>query len=406
MTTKFRRSALAVFPLLCLFAVSSAASSAQGSTVAPPDKNIKATLKIWTYDQAQRDNKIQQAEFKKLYPNVKFTVVFIPQEQFANKIIASATAKSGPDIIWENPAYTQAFADAGVVRNLSTNWKSYSDASQFPVSVVNKVNGNVYGVQTYSNLNALWYNKTLLDSLGLSVPSSLDGLELDLSAVKAAGKVGLEIAGTPGIEGEWISKPFFTDYGVNGYKELGKPNVLTALTRLADWVNKGYINKGDLNLSQGDGIKKFLGGDTAFFVGGNWQLADGAKASFNWGVTPMVKGPNGPGIVYLGGQAEAIGAFSKNPALAWEFFKQTWLSKQFETATLAFGSIPSRKDALPKNASQQITAYASAIAHGVPISSDTAKTLLVGNLWSAVLSGQQSPADGAASAGQIAKTAK
>ena len=404
MTKKSRLAALAVIPLLGLLAACSSGSATP--TAAPLTKNIKATLTIWTYDQAQRDNKIQQAEFKKLYPNVKFNVVFVPQEQFANKIIASATSKSGPDIIWENPAYTQAFADAGVIQDLSSNWKSYSDAGQFPASVVNKANGVVYGVQTYSNLNALWYNKTLLDTLGIAVPKTIDQLQTALVKIKAAGKIGLEIAGTTGIEGEWISKPFFTDYGVDGYKQLGKPAVKTVFSQLTDWVNKGYINKGDLLLSQGDGVTKFTAGGIGFFVGGNWQLADGAKAHFKWGVTPMVSGPKGPGIVYLGGQAEAIGKFSKNPALAWAFFKDTWLSNQFETATLAFGSIPSRSDAVPKNANQQITAYAGAIKHGIPISSDTANTLLIGNLWSAVLAGQTNPTAGAATAAQIAATAK
>lgn len=388
-------------------ASSAAAAPSSAAAAGPTGSDVKATLTIWTYDQMQRDNKIQQTEFNKLYPNVKFNVVFIPQEQFANKLIASATTKSGPDIIWDNPAYTQAFADAGVVYDLSKYWSGYSDAGQFPPSVVNKANDKVYSVQTYSNLNALWYNKTLLDSLGIAVPTTLDELQAAMAKIKAANKIGMEIAGTPGIEGEWISKPFFTDWGVTGYKDLGNPNTEKMFDQVAGWVSKGYIPKGDLSLSQGDGVTKFEGGNVGFFVGGNWLISDAqTKSKFTFGVTGMPSGPNGPGIVYLGGQAEAIGGFSKNPDLAWSFLQTTWLSKEFETATLAFGSIPSRKDAVPTDASQPIEAYAKAVEQGVPISSDTANTLLIGNLWSAVLSGQTSPHAGAATAAQIAKTAK
>lgn len=404
MTMKSKLGALVAVPALAVLTACGSGGAQPEAQPLSPD--MEATLTIWTYDQAERDNLIQQEMFEKLYPNVEFDVVFIPQEQFANKVIASATSQTGPDILWINPAYTQAFADAGVVYDLTDNWAGYEDADQFPESVVNKANGSIYSVQTYSNLNALWYNQTILDSLGLEVPTTLDELEDALIAATDAGHLGLEIPGTPGIEGEWISKPFFTGYGVDDYAELGEPGTQEMFERLSGWVSDGLINKADLNLSQGDGVKRFLEGNTAFFVGGNWLLSEGDTATFDWGVVPMPAGPDGPGIVYLGGQAEAVGAFSTNPALAWEFLRTTWLSKEFETTTLGFGSIPSRADALPSDASQQITAYAEAIAAGVPISSDTANTLLVGNLWSGVLAGQSSPADGAKTAADIAKTAK
>lgn len=404
MTMKSKLGALAAVPALVLLAGCAGGAQPQSTATLSPD--MEATLTIWTYDQAERDNLIQQEMFEQLYPNVDFEVVFIPQEQFANKVIASATSRTGPDILWINPAYTPAFAQAGVVADLSEWWAEYPDADQFPESVVNTVDGAVYSIQTYSNLNALWYNETILDEVGVEVPTTLDELEAALEKVTQAGHVGLEIAGTPGIEGEWISKPFFTGYGVDNYSELGEPGTLDMFTRMSDWVQDGLINKAGLNLSQGDGVKNFIAGDTAFFVGGNWLLGEAADVDFAWGVTPMVAGPDGPGTVYLGGQAEAIGAFSKNPELAWQFLQDTWLSKEFETATLEFGSIPSRADALPSDASQQIAAYAEAIGNGVAISSDTANTLLVGNLWSAVLAGQTSPVDGAASAADIAKTAE
>jgi multiple sugar transport system substrate-binding protein len=404
MTKKSKLAALAVIPLALLLAACSAPSGP--SQPAPLDPDMEATLTIWTYDQEERDSTVQTEMFEKLYPNVTIETIFVPQEQFANKIISSATTQDGPDIIWYNPAYTQAFGDSGTVLPLTDYWAAYEDADQFPDSVLNRAGDDIFGVQSYVNLIGLWYNQTILDAIGVEVPTTLDELEDAMAAASAAGHVGMQIPGTPGIEGEWISKPFFTGYGIDDYSQLGDPGTEQMFERLSGWVNDGYINRGDLGLSQGDGLPKFLEGNTAFFVGGNWQLGAANEATFEWGVTPMPDGPDGEGIVYLGGQAEAIGAFTENPDLAWEFLRTTWLTQEFETAALERGSIPARADAVPTDADARIKAYSDAVAKGVPLSADTASTLAIGDLWSAVLSGQTDPAGGAATAKQIAQNAE
>lgn len=368
--------------------------------------DIEETLTVWTYHQDKTDVMIQADMFAELYPNVTVDIVYVPQEEFANKVIASAASKTGPDLLWYNPAYTTAFADAGVVMQLDDRWATFEDRDQFPTSVLSSANGGVYGVQTYVGLNALWYNQEILDEVGVDAPTTLDELEAALKAVTDAGYVGLQIPGTPAIEGEWISKPFFEGYGISGFSAMDDPKVEEMFTRVSGWVDDGYIIKGNLSLSQGDGLSKFLEGETAFFVGGSFQLGPGAEATFPWGVTAMPAGPHGPGTVYIGGQSEAIGTFAKNPDLAWAFFEKTWLTKEFQLTKAETGNIPSRKDAIPPGADDKVTAYSAALENAVPLSSDTASTLEVGNLWSAVLTGQTSPSSGAATAAQIAKNAE
>jgi multiple sugar transport system substrate-binding protein len=249
--------------------------------------------------------------------------------------------------------------------------------------------------------------QTILAKYNLAVPKTIAQLQSDMAAVKAGGKyAGLQIAGTTGVEGEWISKPFFSSFGVKTYKDYGSPATKTMFTTLDDWVSKGYIAKANVGMSQTDGVSEFLKGDTAFYVGGNWQLAQAAKTSVKVGVTAMPAGPNGPGTVYLGGQAEAMGAFSKNQVLAWKFLETTWLPKSFELQRLAAGSIPARTDGLPANVEPTIKAYAAELMAGVALSPDTASTLAVGNLWSGVLAGQTSPAQAEVIGAQIAKAAK
>lgn len=147
----------------------------------------------------------------------------------------------------------------------------------------------------------------------------------------------------------------------------------------------------------------FLEGETLFYLGGNWQVAAGEEgADFEWGVAPMPSGPGGDGAVYLGGQAEAIGAFTTNKALAWEFLAKTWMSKDHAIYRLGLGSIPARADALEGDVSDKVKAYSEAAQIGLPLPSDTDGTLAVGTLWSGLMQGQLTPAEAFQQAQEVA----
>lgn len=370
--------------------------------------DIEATLTVWHYneDAALQDLEPQIAQFQELYPNVEFELVFIPEEQFPNRIISAATSQDGPDIMWYNGAFTKTFADAGVIGDITEEWAAFEDADLFPESVLQTADDRIYGVQSYVNLNALYYNKTILDEIGVSVPTTFDELEAAMQAATDAGYRGMMLPGAPGVPGEWISKAFFTGYGVQQYSDYGDPAVEEMFTRVAGWVDGGLVPKATVTLPQADAVNEFAAGDVAFYIGGNWQLTVPVDAGFEWGVSPIPAGPAGPAIVYLGGQAEALGAFPSNKALAWEFLKQTWLTKEHGTMRLGLGSIPTRADVLEGDVDPNVQAFADAAANGTPLSSDTASTLAVGDLWSGVLAGQISPSDAAAQAAQIAEGAE
>lgn len=410
MTTKSRTralAALAAVPLILGMAACASAEESTGSTeeVTP---EIEATLTIWHYneDAALQDIDPQIEQFKKLYPNVEFEVTFIPEEQFPNRIISAATSQTGPDIMWYNGAFTKTFADAGVIGDITEEWGAFEDADLFPESVLQTAGDRIYGVQSYVNLNALYFNQTILDELGLEVPGTLDELEAAMQAATEAGYRGMMLPGAPGVPGEWISKAFFTSYGVENFADYGDPAVEDMFTRVAGWVDEGLVPKETVTLPQADAVTQFFSGDVLFYVGGNWQLTAGADVDFDWAVAPMPAGPEGPAVVYLGGQAEALGAFPSNKALAWEFLKQTWLTKEHGTMRLGLGSIPTRSDVLEGDVDPNIQAFADAAANGMPLSPDTASTLAIGDLWSGVLAGQVSPGDGAAQAAQIAAGAE
>ena len=370
--------------------------------------DIEETLTIWHYDPvAVQDIDFQISMFQETYPNVDFDVVFIPEEQFANRIISSATTQSGPDIMWINPQFTSQFAEAGVLSDFADEWTGFDDADLFPDAVIQQVNGGNYSIQSYVNLNALWYNKTMLDAAGISAPTTYDELESAMkTVVESDAGTGLLAPGAPGVPGEWVSRAFFSGYGVDDFSDYGNPAVEEMFTRVNNWVEAGYIDRGFVTLAQADAVNEFLKGDTAFYVAGNWQLGSLEDLPFEVGVVPMPEGPNGTSSVYLGGQAEAIGAFTVNKALAWEFLSTTWLSRAHGEMRLGLGSIPIRPDSVGTDVDPKIQAYADASQTGIPLPSDTATTIEMGNVWSGLVSGQLSPKQAAEQAATLAANAK
>jgi len=389
---------------------SSTGSATSTKPAAAMTPATKGTVTVWTYDAKGTTYKLLVEAFEKKFPNVTVKVQYVPTDQIHNKLLAAASARTGPDVIQYNGAFTKKLAEAGALDDMTGYWDAYRERDQFPDVRLAKVGSRVYGVQAYLNLNALWYNQDILDELGQTPPKTLDEMTDVLAAVAASGKYkGLQIPGTPAVEGEWISKPFMASHGAVQFDQLGDSGVHDAFALVEEWIAKGYVDKATTNLNQTDGMPKFVAGKTAFFVGGNWLLKPALdQAHFKLGAIPMPAGPAGPGIVEAGGEMFSIGAFSKDPELAWGFLENTWLSEEGERTLLeTTGSIPSRADAgvSASTSSSQLGAYVDAAKTAIQLSSDTESTLAMGNLWSSLFAGQVD-ADGAAErAGKIAASA-
>lgn len=408
MKTFARLGLTGIAALSTMTLIAGCAGAEPAAEAQPLSADMEETLTIWYYSEeaALADLEPQIAQFGEIYPNVDFDMVFIPEEQFPNRIISSATTRTGPDLIWYNPQFTQQFADAGAITDFAEEWEAFEDASLFPEAAVQTVEGKPYGIQSYANLNALWINQTMLDELGIEVPTDMDGVEAAMAEVVAAGAgYGMLLPAPPGVPGEWVSRALFSGYGMEGFADYGDPAAAEMVERVAGWVDAGYIDRGTVALAQTEAVNEFLKGETAFYVGGNWQLTLLEGAPFETTVIPVPDGPNAPSSVYLGGQAEAIGAFTVNKELAWEFLSKTFLSREHGEMRLGLGSIPVRADAVSGEIDPKVQAYVDAAQGGIPLPSDTATTIEVGGVWSGLLSGQSSPAEAADQLARLAELA-
>jgi multiple sugar transport system substrate-binding protein len=368
------------------------------------------TLTVWHYFSDPNQVKLMTdyaTLFQKENPKVKVDNVYVPYDQMDSKLIASAGAKSGPDVVVFNGADADNLALGGTLLPITSQWNSFADKGQFPSSVVHKIGSTIYAAQGYVNLLGLWYNKDILDKIGVTPPTTLAELNTDMAKATAAGYQGITLSGLPNSQGEWQAYPWLTNSGYS-YAKNGKAALSDGLSTVKSWIDKGYLSKESTTWDQTVPFQKWAAGGVAFSENGNWQIATAkSTAKFNYGVVPLPISSKGK--IYLGGEGEAIGKYSKNPSLAWKYLKATYFDKSAElTALTQVGSIPARTDSAANTAvsgNALLKPFAQSIAKfGANYPDDAVAPkgvndlqLAVGQSWSAVLGGQQAP-DAAASA--------
>lgn len=379
---------------------SSGSSSTAPSAVsqALPPKDTTATVTIWSYAEAKTTPWVARtiAALKAEFPNVTLKYTYVPYANMAAKLLGTAVGGGGPDGIFYNPSDAAKISQSGVLADMTPFFDAFPDKGKFPDSVVWRYEKKIISVQGYVNTTALYYNKTMLDSLGLQPPATVDQLGTQLKQIKSAGKGGLTMCGQPTAESEFQIFCWMLGEGLN-YGAWNKPKLDALFGRFNQWINAGYIPRDITSWTQGDAWNKFAGGGYAFSQNGNWQLGVAKKLKFKWGVVPIPAGSAGSHSIG-GGEGFSIGAKTANAALTWHFFELGLLTAAAEKKILEeAGSIPVRSDAAQDPVIKEdpnLATFAKVVADmgsrpSTPKISDY--LIATGKIWNALAGGQISP---------------
>lgn len=392
-------------------ATAPAALAANGPTV---NANTHGSLTVWTYlytGTGIAEFKQEEALFHKQFPHVTVNVVQIPSATEDSKLLAAAAAKTGPDVVQDNPDVdVYELANSGAIANMTPFWAKYPQRGEFPASALWKYDGKVVTVQSYVDDLGIWYNESLLSSLHLTPAKTIGQLQVQLPKIKAAGDVPLLLDGAPGLaNATWQLYPWIYDQG-GSWCNLGGSAALRAMTILNSWLKKGYLSNNTTTwVNQDITTSGFYAGKLAYLEEGSWALGALAtqKVNFKYGSEQMFFGPNGSHVL-PGGEGWAIGGFSKNKQLAFDFITDAYLSKQAGEIQFKFsGSPPTRYDLSGlENKTPLLKPFVAAIKSDVGWPNDSqankAETDLSDTL-SGILAGSVSPATGVKQAGSQAK---
>lgn len=418
--TRRGRSARLALPALALAGVLAlGACSSGGSSGSQTSGGASTgTVTVWHYfsdaNQVALMDKYAQL-FQAAHPGSKVDNVFVPYDQMNSKLVSAAGSKTGPDVVVFNGAEAATLVLGGALAPMDTYLSSYADKAQLPDSVLHTVKGKTYAVQGYVNLLGLWYNKDILDKIGVQPPTTMSELESDMAAAKAAGFGGITLSGLPNSQGEWQAYPWLTADGFS-YDKPDASAMTTGLQRVRNWVSKGWLTQESATWDQTVPFQTFAAGKVAFAENGNWQMGTAKKdAKFTYGVVPLPVGSSGK--VYLGGEGEGIGAFSKHPDLAWQYLTSSYLAPEGQLAAADMvGSLPSRLDVAKDTkvtSNKLLVPFADTIAKSgaaypsaaIPPEGVAKVQLAVGQAWSAAISGQTSPDQAATTALTAVKAA-
>ena len=121
--------------------------------------------------------------------------------QTVNTAISSGT---GPDIIFYDagPGYAGVLADAGLLCPLDDYAAQYgwTERVAAPALEATTIDGTLYGMPLHDDLIGMYYNKTLLDQEGLTVPETLDDLVAFCGEAKEKGYIPIAFGNNPGWE--------------------------------------------------------------------------------------------------------------------------------------------------------------------------------------------------------------
>ena len=367
------------------------------------------TITVWHYYSLDNQNALLESykeSFEAANDGVTVENVYVPQDQLNGKLVAAVGTQTGPDVVIFDGYSATTLINGGALAPMTDRWDAFDDAAEFAEGAIASVDGDIYSVQGYVNLLALIYNQTILDDLGLEPPQTIDELEEAMAAAVDAGYDGITLAGQPDVQGAFQAYPWLTNAGFS-YEDPQADALVDAFERVRGWVDVGWLSPQVATWDQNIPFTEFMTGNTLFAENGNWQLSTLATdADFEYGVIPIPVGDTGK--VYLGGESQAIGAFSKNPDLAWSYLTETFYSKEGQLKALELvGSIPTRADAASDDAVSSdpyLSAYAEAIANQgapfpdtvIPSDNNEAVILANGQAWSAALGGQTSAEDAAA----------
>ena len=332
-----------VLSIIVVAAMLLSACTTPAPTEAPAEET---TLVVW--DQFYRDVESQvietlNAEFEAAHPGVKIERVVKTLDDLKITLKLALAEEDGPDVAQVNQGRSDmgAMVEAGLLLPLNDYAATYKWSERFSASVASRNSftedgktfgsGNLYGVSPTAEVVGVYYNKTLFDANGWTVPATFEEFEALLETIKAAGVTPISFGSLDGwnaihefsaVQHLLVSLDYINNfvYGVNNVSfDIAENQQAAAI--MQDWVDKGYFTEGFAGIGYDDSNKTFKAGEGAMTITGSWltgELLTDTDQEFGFFLLPGKEGQTrlaigGVGVPY------AIRKTTANPDLAAEY---------------------------------------------------------------------------------------
>ncbi len=302
-------------------------------------------------------------DFNKRFPNIKSELVHVPNEGYEAKMLTQLSGGAAPDVFYSGDGSMGKFISSGAISELTTMLAGPTSKSNpndfFPGlwGAAQTADNKIYGVAVDCNPMVLWYNKKVLQEIGVTeMPADTykagnwnwNTFQSILDKAAAKNKRGYVLGNWFAHHYSWVT----TNGGkvIDGGKYVAHEDAKAqeAYKWIADNIKaKRFTYSGGLPKGQGDDAL-FMSGQLAFLGAGRWLLPVFKKASgLEYDIVPFPTNtgkktePAGIPTAYA-----VMNAKTKSPEAAFQFLTD-FVSKEGQIFRLKGGgnAVPSIKGA-------------------------------------------------------------
>ncbi|MEV7342153.1 extracellular solute-binding protein [Streptomyces sp. NPDC093544] len=263
---------------LAAMAVVLSACSGGGSSAA----GGRQTLQLWFWGASPEQQKTMKSVlvdgFDKSQSKYNLEVTF--NNAVDKNVQVALSANKGPDIVYgSGPSFAAAYAVQGKLADMTPYAEKYGwkDRILTPMYDSGTVNGKLYSLPNSLENLGIFYNKKVLDQLGVGVPTTFAELTADMDKAAKAGMY-------PSVTGNKGWKPVNQNYismflthvaggkavydALQGKIKWTDPKIVKAVDDSADFYKKGYLGGKDYaNLNFTESMQLLAQGKSPFFFG-------------------------------------------------------------------------------------------------------------------------------------------
>ena len=314
---------LSVLPMLAWLGHSPAWATAG------PDASPR-TLVFWTMQLSPNHDAFVNGliqRFEAQNPGTRVKWVDVPWAEMERKALASMAAGTAPDVINLNPQFAARLAELGALTDPRLHLSAEVVASYLPPAwAANQLAGKPFALPWYLSTTVTLYNKALLQSAGVRVPTTFEELALAAQALKTRANV---YAWFPAMDGAAPMETLVAMQGALLSPDGCRPAFegeagVAAFAFFRDLYRDKQVPPSVLTEGHRSAVTQFLSGQVAMVSTGMQFLAqvksNNPQLYAQIGVAPQVTGFRGssskPNIAAMN---LAVPRSSRHPALALRF---------------------------------------------------------------------------------------
>lgn len=271
------------------------------------------------------------AEFEEKNPNVTIEMELISTDGRLQKIMASLSSRTMPDVFKLLSEERFQFARSGYITPLD-DIANEIGIDDFVEGSIVKVDGEIYDLPyTLGNFSVLWYRNDILDANNISAPKTWDEMLTTAKKITKVDTFGFVYpAGKNRMNSIFLSTMMWSAGGTYFDKDLNvtfnNPGTIAALRYLKEMA--AYSPRGIASYSYGEMVNTYLTGKIGLDIYAPRLIANlvtNTPALLpKTSAAPMPAGPSGIGVKFLSTNSYAVASTSvggKNPEQAKKFLK-------------------------------------------------------------------------------------